>query len=88
MTHRHEAEDRLEREARNRRLEAEDEMDAEEPIDRLEREKAELLEALQQCIPWLKSMPLPADDQPLRDMAAKTLNDAEVAIAKYGETAA
>jgi len=42
---------------------------------------ADLLAALKQCIPWLHSMPLPAGHQHLRDKAAKTLNDAEAAIA-------
>jgi hypothetical protein len=42
---------------------------------------ADLLAALKQCIPWLHSMPLPIGDQHLRDIAAKTLNDAEIAIA-------
>ena len=43
---------------------------------------AYLLAALKECVPWLESMPLPADDQHLRDMAAKTLNDVQAAIAK------
>jgi len=48
---------------------------------RLQATNADLLAALKQCIPWLHSMPLPIGDQHLRDMAAKTLNDAEIAIA-------
>ena len=43
---------------------------------------ADLLAALKECVPWLESMPLPADDQHLRDMAAKTLNDVQAAIEK------
>ena len=43
---------------------------------------ADLVAALKECVPWLESMPLPADDQHLRDMAAKTLNDVQAAIAK------
>jgi len=42
----------------------------------------DLLAALKECVPWLESMPLPADDQHLRDMAAKTLNDVQAAIEK------
>jgi len=53
-----------------------------ELIDQLQREKAKLVAALEECVPWLESMPLPKDDQPLRDKAARDLYNAQAAIAK------
>lgn len=42
----------------------------------------DLLTALQGCIPWLESMPLPPANQDYRDEAAKALEAAFTAVAK------